>query len=60
MVRRMDSMSQFKVLQRAILPVNDRSQIPDDLFETAGLYFKRFDEKTGMFISNIREEFPDD
>ncbi|CAI4214625.1 unnamed protein product [Parascedosporium putredinis] len=57
---RMDSMSQFKVLQRAILPVNDRSQIPDDLFETAGLYFKRFDEKMGMFISNIREEFPDD
>lgn len=26
----------------------------------AGRYFKRWDHKTGKFISNVREEYPDD
>lgn len=56
----MDSLTQVKVLQDAIIPVNDKAQIPDELFELAGLYFKRFDQTTGMFVSNIREEYPDD
>jgi F-box protein 21 len=26
----------------------------------AGKYFKRFDKETGMFVSNMKTEFPDD
>ena len=29
-------------------------------FPFAGKYFKRFDEGSGTFVSNIRESFPDD
>lgn len=30
------------------------------LMEIAGQYFKRWDEDTKVFISNIRDEYPDD
>ncbi|KAI9891590.1 MAG: hypothetical protein M1814_002524 [Vezdaea aestivalis] len=33
---------------------------PDRSFREAGLYFKRWDVHQGIFISNNREEYPDD
>jgi F-box protein 21 len=30
------------------------------LLELAGRYFKRWDEKAKVFVSNIRDEYPDD
>lgn len=31
-----------------------------DLMELAGRYFKRWDPFSGRFVSNIRDEYPDD
>lgn len=31
-----------------------------DLLLAAGAYMKRFDPETGAFVSNIKEEYPDD
>lgn len=58
--RRSGSLSQAQVLQNSIAPLEDGAPIPHELFEIAGLYFKRFDAATRSFISNIREEYPDD
>lgn len=34
--------------------------ISPTLMEIAGQYFKRWDEQSKTFISNIRDEYPDD
>lgn len=47
-------------MQESIRPLEDGGHIPHELFEVAGLYFKRFDAESGSFVSNIREEYPDD
>ena len=47
-------------MQEFVEPLEDGGHIPHELFETAGLYFKRFDAETRRFVSNIREEYPDD
>lgn len=33
---------------------------PQTLMEMAGRYFKRWDDEKRMFVSNIRDEYPDD
>ncbi|ROT42735.1 F-box domain-containing protein [Sodiomyces alkalinus F11] len=38
----------------------DPETVTSAWFERAGLYFKRFDRSTCSFVSNIREEYPDD
>ncbi|KAL2752215.1 hypothetical protein ACRALDRAFT_1066266 [Sodiomyces alcalophilus JCM 7366] len=38
----------------------DAEPVTSTWFERAGLYFKRFDRSTCSFVSNIREEYPDD
>lgn len=53
-------MVQVQVMEESIAPLEDGGHIPHELFEVAGLYFKRFDAGTGMFVSNIWEEYPDD
>lgn len=45
---------------RNIEPISDPTLVTEDMFPTAGKYFKRFDAATCKFISNIREEFPQD
>ncbi|SPO01368.1 uncharacterized protein DNG_04044 [Cephalotrichum gorgonifer] len=52
------SLTQVQVLQESIIPYD--GEVPPELFEIAGMYFKRFDAETGRFVSNIREEYPDD
>jgi F-box protein 21 len=36
------------------------TDVPKSLMSLAGRYFKRWDEETHVFVSNIRDEFPDD
>ncbi len=35
-------------------------QPSEAILALAGRYFKRWDGTSGMFVSNIREEYPDD
>ena len=60
--------SSFEVLlsvpQDSLVSVNDSAQIPQELFELAGLYFDRFDQKnpeTCQFIPSepLRLQYPD-
>lgn len=34
--------------------------LPTEMLRMAGKYFKRFDADKGLFVSNIRDEYPDD
>lgn len=34
--------------------------VGQDLMDLAGRYFKRWDRFSGKFVSNIRDEYPDD
>ncbi|KAL7923204.1 Transglutaminase-like superfamily domain-containing protein [Trichoderma austrokoningii] len=43
-----------------IQPITDPTLVTEGMFPTAGKYFKRFDAATCRFVSNIREEFPQD
>lgn len=36
------------------------AELPERLLATAGKHFKRWDEETRAFVSNIRDEYPDD
>ncbi|KAL4869631.1 hypothetical protein BDV12DRAFT_184966 [Aspergillus spectabilis] len=38
----------------------DISELPPSLVAVAGKYFKRWDSSSKLFISNIRDEYPDD
>jgi hypothetical protein len=48
----------------SLVPLHDRSQIPQELFEVAGMHFDRFDwahRETCRFIPSepLRFEYPD-
>ena len=36
------------------------NELPPSLLSIAGKHFKRWDEVTRAFVSNIRDEYPDD
>ncbi|PHH81268.1 hypothetical protein CDD82_1168 [Ophiocordyceps australis] len=40
--------------------IQNANQINDDMFPLAGKFFKRFDRSTCTFVSNIKEQYPDD
>ncbi|CAN8104832.1 unnamed protein product [Discula destructiva] len=46
------------VAEENIAPLQDRP--PESLMRLAGRYFKRWDQESGRFISNMRDEYPDD
>ncbi|KAL5361891.1 Hemimethylated DNA-binding protein YccV like-domain-containing protein [Aspergillus floccosus] len=49
------------VAEENIWPTEPRlSDMPCDLLETAGKHFKRWDEENHVFISNVKDEYPDD
>lgn len=50
----------IKVAQDNIDLITDPALVPDDLMFMAGKFFKRFDEGTCTFVSNIMELYPDD
>jgi F-box protein 21 len=35
-------------------------ELPQNLMTIAGKHFKRWDETTRSFVSNVRDEYPDD
>jgi len=35
-------------------------EVPRVLMSTAGRYFKRWDQETKEFVSNVRDEYPED
>ncbi|KAL4894371.1 Hemimethylated DNA-binding protein YccV like-domain-containing protein [Aspergillus ambiguus] len=49
------------VAEENIWPIAPRfSEMPHNLTETAGKHFKRWDEENHVFISNVKDEYPDD
>ncbi|KAM5352092.1 hypothetical protein ACJ41O_004815 [Fusarium nematophilum] len=48
------------VAEDNIVPIEDPSEVPENLFPQAGKFFKRFDAETCSFVSNITEQYPDD
>ncbi|KAI7531845.1 hypothetical protein KC331_g13886, partial [Hortaea werneckii] len=53
-----DDKSLRYVAEENILP--DHSRPGPTLMGIAGRYFKRWDEGLGKFVSNLRDEYPDD
>lgn len=49
------------VAQENIEPIfPSHSELPISFFEIAGEHFKRWDASSRMFVSNIRDQYPDD
>lgn len=49
------------VAEENIEPVSlSVAEVPEMLMAIAGKHFKRWDEETRTFVSNIRDEYPDD
>ncbi|KID62404.1 F-box protein, partial [Metarhizium hybridum] len=40
--------------------IHDSTNIDDDMFPMAGKFFRRFDPESCRFVSNIKEQYPDD
>lgn len=36
------------------------AELPSSLIAIAGKHFKRWDQRKRMFVSNIKDEYPDD
>lgn len=36
------------------------SELPEEFVELAGKHFKKWDEESQIFVSNIRDEYPED
>lgn len=47
------------IVDNSIELVNDPNLIDVNEYPAAGQYFKRFDRETCTFVSNMKEEFPD-
>lgn len=48
------------VAQENILPITHDSEPSEALLSVAGRYFKRWDEQNCIFISNVKDEYPED
>lgn len=42
------------------IAIRQVEQVEQDLMDLAGRYFKCWDRFSGTFVSNIRDEYPDD
>lgn len=58
--RRTNSPERFVIAEANIEIVEDPSAVTEEPFIYAGKYFKRFDAATCTFVSNNREQYPDD
>ena len=59
MVNRVDDRTARYVAQENIEPCSSYEP-PADILPWAGRYFKRWDPIEGVFVSNLRDEYPDD
>jgi F-box protein 21 len=58
---RVEDKSVRYVAEENIEPVGPRmAELPKMLVAIAGKHFKRWDEETRVFVSNIRDEYPED
>ncbi|KAF7542818.1 hypothetical protein G7Z17_g11247 [Cylindrodendrum hubeiense] len=48
------------VAEDNIVLIRDADEIPESILPLAGKFFKRFDVATCSFVSNIKEQYPDD
>jgi F-box protein 21 len=48
------------VRQKFLIPVDSPALVGEELKFLCGRYFKRFDHENCTFMSNIREEYPED
>ncbi|CAI6338883.1 unnamed protein product [Periconia digitata] len=48
------------VADQNIIPTGATSEPTNAMLKLAGRYFKRWDRSTGCFVSNIRDEYPED
>jgi F-box protein 21 len=48
------------VAEENIQPVAPETRPSEAIMRLAGRHFKRWDEATHMFVSNIRDEYPED
>jgi F-box protein 21 len=48
------------VAQQNILPITHDDEPSAALLSIAGRYFKRWDEERCIFVSNVKDEYPDD
>jgi hypothetical protein len=48
------------VAEENIAPVADNVQPSEAMLKLAGRHFKRWDEANHVFVSNVRDEYPDD
>lgn len=48
------------VAEENILPVPSSTTPSEAMLKLAGRHFKRWDDDNGVFVSNIRDEYPDD
>lgn len=58
--RRRSAEDRHVVAQDNVEIITDEDEIPPELFNVAGKFFKRFDKETCTFVSNIKEFYPDD
>ncbi|KAF7561970.1 hypothetical protein G7046_g2148 [Stylonectria norvegica] len=57
---RMTGPERHVVAEDNIMIIRDADEIPASLFSLAGKFFKRFDYTECSFVSNIKEQYPDD
>lgn len=57
---RTNSPERFVIAGESIQIIDDPRVVEADPFLYAGKYFKRFDSTTCTFVSNNREQYPDD
>ncbi|KAK7428702.1 hypothetical protein QQZ08_004796 [Neonectria magnoliae] len=48
------------VAEDNIVLIQNADEVPERMFPLAGKFFKRFDATTCTFVSNIKEQYPDD
>lgn len=48
------------VAEENILPVDPSVKPSEAMLKLAGRHFKRWDDENHVFVSNVRDEYPDD
>ena len=48
------------VAEENIIPCSPGQEPSQAMFKLAGKHFKRWNKESGVFVSNLRDEYPDD
>lgn len=58
--RRAHTAERYVVSDAGVEIISDPREVEENPFMFAGKYFKRFDPETCRFVSNNREQYPED